>query len=84
MKVLTAALLALISNRAQSLSSGKGKEVTDGYNIAVDWDEKTEVVTFTVVMQDLSWLGIVLGSFSHTNSDMILFSANGSKSRFVD
>ena len=84
MKVFTAALLALISNRVESVSSGKGKEVTDGYNIDVDWDEKTEVVTFKVVMQDLSWLGIVLGSFSHTNSDMILFSANGSKSKFVD
>ena len=84
MKVFTAALLALISNRAQSVSSGSGKEVSDGFNIAVDWDEKTEVVTFTVVMPDLSWFGIVLGSFSHTNSDMILFSANGDKSKFAD
>lgn len=36
------------------------------------------------MIPDKTYLGIFLGSFSHVNSDTILFSANGASSRFYD
>ena len=48
------------------------------------WDEDTEIVTFTAVIPNKTWLGIVLGGYSMVNSDMILFSANGASSKFFD
>ena len=77
------AFLAINFN-VEARSSGKGQELMDGYNIDVQWNEKTSIVTFTAVIPDQTWLGIVLGSFSHNNSDMIQFSANGNKSKFYD
>ena len=41
-------------------------------------------MTFTAVIPNKTWLGIVLGGYSMVNSDMILFSANGASSKFFD
>jgi hypothetical protein len=75
---------ALLTTVAMARSTGKGQELTNGYNIEVTWNETTSMVTFTAVIPDKTWLGLVLGSFSHVNSDMILFSANGASSKFYD
>lgn len=79
--IATAACLAALS---AAKSSGTGQELTDGFNIDVTWDEETEIVTFTAVIPNKTWMGIVLGNYSMVNSDMILFSANGSSSKFYD
>jgi hypothetical protein len=50
----------------------------------VDWDEQTDIITFTIVMKNNAWMGIVLGNFSMTNSDMIVFQADGDFSSFHD
>jgi len=78
------AIYTLLGQTNAVRSSGQGKEVQEGYNIDVDWDEETEIVTFTAILQDNSWMGIVLGNFGMTDSDMILFSANGEDSQFYD
>lgn len=77
-------IIAALASYAVAKSSGHGKELQDGYNVEVTWDQRSQVVTFTVVMPNLTWLGLVLGSQTHDNSDMILFSANGMSSRFFD
>ena len=58
-RALVAAALAAM---ASAKSSGTGKELQDGYNVAVTWDQREEEVTFTVVMPDRTWLGLVIGS----------------------
>lgn len=78
------AIAAFLAGLGAAMSSGTGQELTDGFNIDVTWDEKTEIVTFTAVIPDKTWMGIVIGNTSMVNSDMILFSANGSSSRFFD
>jgi hypothetical protein len=78
------AIASFLAALGAAKSSGTGQELTDGFNIDVTWDEKSEIVTFTAVIPNKTWMGIVIGNYSMVNSDMILFSANGSSSRFYD
>ena len=82
MKILN--LLAICSALANAQQYGQPIQLTNGFNITVTWNSTTHLVTFVAVIPDKTWLGIVLGSFSHTNSDMISFNANGASSAFYD
>lgn len=87
MKFMIKAAIAVCAAMADSIyarSTGLGQEVYNGFNIDISWDEATTYVTFKVVMPRNTWLGIVLGSYTHTNSDMLIFTANGVNSKFYD
>ena len=54
-----------------SRSSGMGEELIDGFNIQVSFNAWSQIVSFRVVIPNNTWLGLILGSQDHTNSDMI-------------
>ena len=73
-----------LSQFASAASSGSGLEVFPGFNVDMKYNKDTEMVDFTVVIPDNTWMGIVLGSSQMIDSDIITFVADGTSSQFID
>jgi hypothetical protein len=65
-----------------AFSSGTGLEVSDGFNINIKYNSQTQLVDFTFVVPDGTYMGIILGSKKMANSDMIQVVADGGESYF--
>ena len=52
-------------------STGKGLEVTPGYNVDMKYNADTEMVDFTFVLPDNTWFGFGLGSKDMFDVNMI-------------
>ena len=71
MKRFCSALAFITTAAAHDVSSGLGEELIKGFNVQVSYNAWSEVAAFRVVIPDQTWFGIVLGSSSHANSDMV-------------
>ena len=84
MKIFATILPVALLQTALASSSGKGLEITPGYNVDMVYDKKAGQVTFTFVIPDQTWAGIVLGGKDMNNTNMIQVAADGDKSSFSD
>ena len=76
-----AAMMAVTNAR----SSGLGLEVEDDYNFDMRLDRDTGEVVFDVVIPDGTWFAIMLGGDRMwSDSDIIIFEADGDNSDFHD
>ena len=55
-------VFAIFSQFTCAASTGKGLEVFPGFNVDMKYNKDTEMVDFTVVIPDNTWMGVILGS----------------------
>ena len=79
-----AALLATAASLAYA-EVIKGQHTFD-FGVHLMWETDTEAETFTLTsaQADKSYFGVILGSESMSNTDCIMFLANGASSKAVD
>ena len=79
-KLAVAGLTSTLLHFASAASTGKGLEVFPGFNVDIKYNKDSDMVDFTVVIPDNTWMGIILGTKSMIDSDMITFVADGASS----
>ena len=81
---LQASVLLLSMQVANAASTGTGNEVANNYNIQMWYNTSTSKVNYEVVIPDGTWFALMIGSTSMTNSDIVVFQANGGSSAVTD
>ena len=66
------------------LGAATAMNLCDDFEFDVYYDSVTEEIVFETVSPDGSWLGLLLGSSSMSNTDSIAFHADGVDSRARD
>ena len=74
---------------SEARSSGTGKEILDGYNVELQLvknEQDESVLEITIVAQQNSWVGLIMGGHDimDADNDLIVVSANDKQSYCID